>query len=414
VRKYNPSLLIEANWDNLALIGNAGRDFERDLQEPRKWQTLYDQPEVQTGGPIVNDYAYPWPFDWRRQTAGSLMPPDLVTLVSAVTPPSDPAPLATPAFGRQITSGNCCTQPTWSSDSTQVRFIDQPGPEAPLGIWAIDVTQTTPTPQLVSNRLGIYSPDGTLVAYPGRTEGMTSIERLADGEIWEIDTEGRSPNFTPDSQHITWAVYDDDAPSDNREEVIWQANVDGSDPQILLRTRRTGTAAWLSEDRILILRRIPGGSNQELFIVSLPSGRETKLLELPRTRGMTFSLDRRYLVYYVTFEPEAEKNGLWLLDLQAARPTPLKLPFFGSYRWRDSQHLVYIPFDPQATSHNFYEYNTRTGQTRPLFPGGTNLVIANSDWQISPDGRHIVLTAAKGTALDGLWVLDLDQSQASK
>jgi hypothetical protein len=37
-------------------------------------------------------------------------------------------------------------------------------------------------------------------------------------------------------------------------------------------------------------------------------------------------------------------------------------------------------------------------------------MIANNDWQVSSDGRKIVLVAAKGTALDGIWVLDIDQN----
>ncbi len=129
---------------------------------------------------------------------------------------------------------------------------------------------------------------------------------------------------------------------------------------------------------------------------------------------MALSPDRRYLMYYVTFEPETDKNGLWLLDLQDAKPTPQKLPFFGSYRWRDNERLIYVPFDPEAATHDFYEFNVRTGQTRSLFPAGTNLTIANSDWRISPDGRKIALVAANGTTLDGVWVLELDQDQASK
>ncbi|MFN8456888.1 MAG: M23 family metallopeptidase [Anaerolineae bacterium] len=407
-RKYNPALLIEANWDSLALTGNAGRDFERDLQEPRKWQSLYEQPEVQTGGPIVNDFAYPWPFDWRRQTADNLLPGNLVSPASAVTPP-EPAPLATLPFGRQITTGNCCTQPVWSADSTQVRFIDQPGPGMPLGIWGVDVTQTGAAPHLISQKLGIYSPDGAVVAYPGYTKETTVIERLADGKTWEIKTQGRSPNFTPDSQHVMWTVFDDDAPSDSREEVIWRANVDGSEAKELLRVRRTSLLAWLADDKLLMSRRIQGGSDQELLVKSLANGSETKLLSLPRMRGMTLSPDRRYLVYYVSFEPNAEKNGMWLLDLQAAKLAPQKLPFFGAYRWRDNERLIYIPFDPQASEHNFYEYDVLTGQSRPLFPGGTGLTIANGDWRVSPDGRNIVLVAAKGTQLDGLWVLDLDK-----
>ena len=66
VRKYNPLTLIEANWDNLALLGPFGRNFQRDLTDPHKWQSLYEQPEVYTGGPIVNDFTHTWPFDWRR------------------------------------------------------------------------------------------------------------------------------------------------------------------------------------------------------------------------------------------------------------------------------------------------------------------------------------------------------------
>ncbi|RME46357.1 MAG: M23 family metallopeptidase [Chloroflexi bacterium] len=67
VRKYNPVLLIRADWDNLALIGPFSRTFERDLDDPRKWQHLDDQPEAVIGGPLLNDFANPWPPDWRRR-----------------------------------------------------------------------------------------------------------------------------------------------------------------------------------------------------------------------------------------------------------------------------------------------------------------------------------------------------------
>lgn len=64
IHKYNPANLIEVDWDNLTMTGSAGRTFMRDLAEPRKWQTLYDQPIAQTGGPIINDFGNTWPFDW--------------------------------------------------------------------------------------------------------------------------------------------------------------------------------------------------------------------------------------------------------------------------------------------------------------------------------------------------------------
>ncbi len=58
---FNPVQLIDADWDTLALTGGFGRGFERNLDNPRQWQTLYDQPEVQAGGPFLNDYKNPWP-----------------------------------------------------------------------------------------------------------------------------------------------------------------------------------------------------------------------------------------------------------------------------------------------------------------------------------------------------------------
>jgi murein DD-endopeptidase MepM/ murein hydrolase activator NlpD len=66
-RKYNPQILIEADWDNLALVGPFSRAFERDLDDPRKWQYLDDQPEIVVGGPLINDFANPWPPDWRAR-----------------------------------------------------------------------------------------------------------------------------------------------------------------------------------------------------------------------------------------------------------------------------------------------------------------------------------------------------------
>lgn len=61
IRKYNPVLLIDADWDSLALIGPFSRSFQRNLDEPRLWQHLDDQPEIVVGGPLINDFARPWP-----------------------------------------------------------------------------------------------------------------------------------------------------------------------------------------------------------------------------------------------------------------------------------------------------------------------------------------------------------------
>lgn len=62
---YNPVPLIDADWDSLALIGQSEPGFQRDLFNPRRWQSMDEQPQVQFGQPLLNDYATPWPPAWR-------------------------------------------------------------------------------------------------------------------------------------------------------------------------------------------------------------------------------------------------------------------------------------------------------------------------------------------------------------
>lgn len=64
---YNPVVLIDADWNALSLAGPFGRGFERDLDNPRQWQHLDDQPEVAFGGALLNQYARPWPPEWNGQ-----------------------------------------------------------------------------------------------------------------------------------------------------------------------------------------------------------------------------------------------------------------------------------------------------------------------------------------------------------
>jgi murein DD-endopeptidase MepM/ murein hydrolase activator NlpD len=64
-KAYNAHLLIDADWDVLALSGSFGRGFQRDLDNPRKWQSLFDQPDINFGGPLINEFERTWPRDWR-------------------------------------------------------------------------------------------------------------------------------------------------------------------------------------------------------------------------------------------------------------------------------------------------------------------------------------------------------------
>jgi hypothetical protein len=429
-RKFNPLNLIEADWDKLVLYGSSGRGFMRDLAEPRQWQTLYKQPEVQTGGPIVNDFERTWPMDWSQPEADIEATPRPTATAAVETGRLNPTPTATPlppieATGpttapattplpvvRQITTGDCCTNPFWSPDSTEVYFIDRPSAAEPVGVWGVDVTQLDASPRLVLERLGVYNADRSLVVYPDRQQGLVIVERLADGQRWELDSQGSSVSFTPGGR-LLWTVYDSEVSWRARKGEIWLANADGSNAELVATLDRGGPVAWLSDKELLVASRMPSGQDTLLSTLSIEDGTSTELIQLPRMRGMVFSADRRYMVYMVRFNVNSENDGLWLLDLQASKLEPERLPFFGAYRWRDNENLIYIPFDLEAAEFVFYEYNVRLGKTGPLFPNGEPVLvptIANNDWHVSPDGSKIALVTTAGDELDGIWVIELDRT----
>lgn len=399
--KRNPLPLIEANWDNLFLHGSNNRAFMRDLAEPRKWQTLYDQPPARTGGPIVNDFARTWPFDWQAGWRAIIDETPAFTMTAPVTMVAGPFPAI-----RQLTTGECCTSPYWNAEGSEIRFIDQPAPDLPLGVWGVPIEQAGQPPRLVTQRLGVYNSEGTLMAYPH--QGMTIIERVADGESWSINTQGHPLNFTPNGQ-LLWMVDDAETSWRANQTDIWLSEVDGSNPRRLTTLYRGSPQVWLPNNQVLVTTYQPP-TGTLLSTLSLDDGRLTELTYLPRMRDEALSQDRRFLSYMVRQDEDITLNGMWLLDLQDPTLQPKKLPFFGAYRWRDDHRIVYIPFDPAATAHQFYEYNVLSGQSRPL-PAADGqpspLMIANNDWHISPDGRKIALVATQNRQLNGIWVVEL-------
>lgn len=58
---FNPLTLVDADWDTLTLSSPFGRTFQRNLDDPRQWQNPFDQPDTAFGGPLLNDFANPWP-----------------------------------------------------------------------------------------------------------------------------------------------------------------------------------------------------------------------------------------------------------------------------------------------------------------------------------------------------------------
>jgi hypothetical protein len=61
----------------------------------------------------------------------------------APPPTNTPIPSPTPQAAQliQIMDGTCCASPGWYSDSETVLFIDKPSPDAPVGMYGININE---------------------------------------------------------------------------------------------------------------------------------------------------------------------------------------------------------------------------------------------------------------------------------
>jgi len=322
------------------------------------------------------------------------------TLAPASTPVPAPTITPTPAPTlRQLTTGGCCVQPFWSPDSSEVWFIDRPGEGSPSGIWAVSLAGGPP--RLVTERVGLFSPDMKLAAYPER--GQTYIERLG-GERWIAPSGGRAISFSPDSQKILWQAASSSENFDRRVVEVWIANVDGSDPQPVARLIGGGVSGWFPDgQRLLVNGRESAASDSFLAALHLADGSLTEIARGPRLRGGALSPAGGWAAHQITFSGAAGLDGLWLArtDGSGAR----RLEVFGAYRWRSEGRLLVIPLEADGASHRLLEVDAESGAVRALTdPAVTPFRVAVGDWAPSPDGRHVVFVSADDR---NLWVIDL-------
>jgi hypothetical protein len=397
---YNPALLIAADWNLLATLAEPiGIAFQRDLRAPRRWQDLADQPPVMMGNFTLNDYAETWPPSLRSAPAPHTLPP-----LSAPAAPS-----TAPVTARRLTVPGCCTAPWWSADSESVRYLDAAPTDERARLFALPLSG--------GSRRDLGEAPPSLEAPDGRhtvrlLNGRTTLTRTADGRTWPVATRGAWPAFSPRGRQLLWQIrpgdYFPNLPGPRTE--IWVAPVaEGGEPR-LVRLQEAGSAYWLDEGRLLIVERPANAQRFLLSILRLADDTITPLAEVDFLRRLSVAPGGGHLLYLAPFQSGGD-GGLYLLRTQpGARPR--LLPFVGGWRWRDSHSLLYIPYQPTPEADKFVAeskaapmtlrlYDLRTGADRPL---NVTLAVANDDWQVSPDGAHVVYRAADDGAL---WLLTL-------
>ena len=377
---YNPVEYIEANWHMLASMGSFRYPlFQQDLDNARQWMSIDDQPPVQFGGRALNAYTATYP-DW---SAG--LPPANPPLNRPAAPISDTWTLR--RFGYE----GCCPGAWWHpTDSTRLYVIDgTPNQRAAIFEWSVidgapvNVAGQAPPP--------ILSPDGThqVERRGGMVDGQILIRRLADNAEWTVETENTLPAFSPDNTRLLWIINRIGATLPALTEV-WVSDVDGANRRQIT-VEENISAQWLDAARLLLTRREQ--LTTAVSIYDTTSGESYLLGAWDWLRGLSIAPGGGRLMFYLVYSDAA---GTYAIDTQPGAVAQ-RLPFFGSWRWRDADSVFYLPFDPAGAYHRLAYYNLATSDQRLLTTDP--FLVADGDWSVSADGRRIAFMNALNLTL---------------
>ncbi|RPI83851.1 MAG: hypothetical protein EHM41_14915 [Chloroflexi bacterium] len=353
-------------------------------------------------------------IEFPTSTAGVLLTgpaaaqPTSQPAVAIPIPTSTSLPIPTPSPAPsliQLTSSGCCVSPFWANDGSGIMFIDKPSSEALAGIWGVSLNGGSPS--LITTRLGIYSKDMQLLAYPQAEQ--TYVERIATGERWIIPSKGRAVSFSPDGTWLAWTAGSLEPPFDTAQRQVWISRFDGTEARVICEVTGGGFAGWTPDARMVITGRENGTTvvwltkegNGELEEVC--DGNIFEMVRAERLRGVSLSPGGSWLAYQVTFSSSPEANGMWVVNTSTLERR--KLPVFGAFRWRDDDSLLVVPLELGQEWHLLVQVEASTGEAINLTtPGVTNFKIAKGDWSVSPDGRYVAFVSAVDM---NVWVMAL-------
>jgi hypothetical protein len=363
---YNPALLIEADWDRLAQLGRPiGIAFARDLSAPRRWQGIFDQPLIQMGNAPLNNYTRAYPPTQR------LAP-------TPYTPPALRTPPVTAFEGVRLTEPDCCSGAWWQPDG-ELAYLAAPSERFPL----------------------IHSPDGRYAFANDNGRGVL-VDRLS-GKRTPLFTRGTWLTFSPSGRQLLWHVRSGDYfPNGQPLTEIWIGDLRGEARRV--RTQRGGEVYWLDEKRLLLVEVAPRTQRHTLSVLYLADGRTVQLGSFDNLRRLSIAHGGDHVAFLLPFQSRQDDSGVYVLATRQGAKAQ-KLPFVGSFRWQDSEHLLYVPYLSETPA--LRRYNIKNGRDVRLIGDAALLHIANDEWSVAPNGQQLVLRSARDGAL---WLIKLVDS----
>ncbi len=263
--------------------------------------------------------------------------------------------------------------------------------------------QTLPAPQAVTDPKQIKSTPNAQVEPKSLT-----IEKL-----YMTRQVGR-PTWSPDGQSI--AFISNMSGRNN----IWTVPADGGWPvQLTISDQRQSSPAWSPDGKWIAYQSDYDGDEQwDIFLVSPKTGRVVNLTQTREIAELdpTWSPDGRYLAY----EVKPKTSAAYEIDVYDMLMREVKHITTGTPQdkrnsnpiWsKDGKYIVYTQEQAKGTDSNIFIANVAAATSTLLTPHEGEQIYSADD--ISPDGKHVLITSNAGNGYDNVGLLDVATKKVS-
>ena len=317
---------------------------------------------------------------------------------------SNVQPMEEPGSYRALTRDGCCARPWWSHDGTRVYFLKKVEGTEAASVFEVPLWPPGVEARLADLNLASGAGQDRFTVRP--VGGSSVVEDRDTGAIWTIATSGNPARVADDGQTIVWWESRGDVGHFDAAVRVFAAPVAGGESRELVTLWGASVVDFLPDGhRVLIAGRpVKDRSDYVLATLDVRTGELVQLAKGKWLSDAALSPSGEWVAYMVSLDTDnPDNNGLWLVSTNEG--VPRRLPFVGSYRWRDDHRLAYIPQELGAPSDELWELDARTMATRGILePVERPFVVANADWSISPGGRHFLYRSADDL---NLWLMRL-------
>ena len=338
---------------------------------------------------------------------------------AAPTPEPTPVPLPQPRLSRLGPQG--VVQPLWAGG--RVLYYDQPA-AGQGGSWSVDAAGAV---TLERPQWGYYWAQGTLLATPRPARRATYVLHVPSGREWTLPTSNTAV-FSPDGTVVAYPTaaagqpggappapgmgFSGNAPAFMLTNVT-AASADGQNGRAVQLPINGSAVAWLPAPdgtpnaRLLLNGRRAANDDPSFWAFDL---RDRTLVELGRAKRLTGALpspDGTWMAHVAMWTGDPAQDGLWVTRTDGSARRRISL--LGGYRWTQDNQLVVIPHRASREhSHELWSVDPRSGAAlRLLDPAQHPFRVSNFDWDCSVNttkGTDVCFVSVEDKSL---WHIDV-------